>query len=73
MGTSDNIKKVLLNTKEVQIQWGICKSTLEKLRVYGGGPKFIKRGRSVFYTAESIQSWLASHQRSSTSDNGLEG
>lgn len=52
---------------------GIAASTLEKLRVYGGGPDFFKLGRSVVYDIAELDKWLASHQRHSTSDNGLEG
>jgi len=43
-------------------------STLEKLRVYGGGPPFFKMGRNVFYRINDLESWVGSKRRQSTSD-----
>ena len=43
---------------------------LAKLRLYGGGPTFIKAGRSILYRREDLDSWLASLSRLSTSDSG---
>lgn len=43
-------------------------STLEKLRLTGGGPVFIKAGRTVRYRKSDLDSWLNSHRRRSTSD-----
>ena len=37
----------------------ISKSTLEKLRVTGGGPPFRKWGKAVFYDHADLDGWLA--------------
>jgi len=43
-------------------------STLEKLRVYGGGPRFSKVGRSVRYHSSDLDQWLRSRVVGSTSE-----
>ena len=45
-------------------------STLNKLRIYGGGPAYVKIGRRVLYDLEELDRWLDSHRRASTSDLG---
>ena len=62
----------LLKTKDASTRLGISKSTLEKLRLTGGGPVFIKRGKSVFYTEQDLTEWLQANRRRSTSDPGPE-
>jgi|TARA_B100000315_G_scaffold31795_1_gene26823 predicted DNA-binding transcriptional regulator AlpA len=47
---------------------GMAKSTLEKLRVTGGGPPYLKIGRTVVYNVADLDEWLATKRRSSTSD-----
>ncbi len=49
---------------------GLTKSTLEKLRLTGGGPKFSKLGRTVVYDRNVLDEWVASRRRESTSDQG---
>ncbi|MGX0962749.1 putative DNA-binding transcriptional regulator AlpA [Bradyrhizobium japonicum] len=44
----------------------VSKSTLDKLRVYGGGPTYFKLGRSVVYAVADLDSWMASRRRSAT-------
>ena len=47
----------------------ISASTLAKLRVYGGGPAFLKLGRrTVVYERSALDSWLNSRRFESTSD-----
>ncbi len=43
---------------------------LNKLRCYGGGPVFLKIGKSVKYRKSALDAWLASRERQSTSDAG---
>ena len=43
---------------------------LATLRLYGGGPSFIKAGRSILYRREDLDKWLGSLCRLSTSDTG---
>jgi len=49
---------------------GISTSTLSKLRVFGGGPPFLKFGRRVVYDPSDLGDWAAQHRRISTSDLG---
>jgi excisionase family DNA binding protein len=56
-----------LRTKQAAAYTGITKSTLEKLRVYGGGSPYIRIGRVVLYDPVDLDAWLASHKRHSTS------
>ena len=51
---------------------GSTKSTLEKLRVTGGGPVFIKLGRTVVYDIDDLDAWLETKRRRSTSDKWIE-
>ena len=60
----------LLKTKDAAVRLGISKSTLEKLRLTGGGPVFVKRGKSVFYTEQDLAEWVHVNRRRSTSDPG---
>ena len=46
---------------------GVSVSVLNKLRVYGGGPAYLKIGRRVVYEASALEDWLASKRRLSTS------
>jgi len=49
---------------------GLSVSTLNKLRVFGGGPVFLKLGRRVAYDVTDLDAWLATRRRRSTSDDG---
>jgi excisionase family DNA binding protein len=46
---------------------GVSKSWLNKLRVSGGGPQFLKLGRRVVYEQQSLTAWIEQRRRSSTS------
>ena len=45
-------------------------SYLEKARVAGTGPAFLKLGRRVVYDVRDLDAWLESRRRTSTSDPG---
>lgn len=49
----------------------LSESSLEKRRISGDGPPFIKIGRRVLYYPSDIHRWLASKKRVSTSDVGV--
>lgn len=49
---------------------GLSVSTLNKLRVFGGGPVFLKLGRRVAYDIADLDRWLETKRRRSTSDDG---
>jgi hypothetical protein len=52
---------------------GYSVSHLAKLRLYGGGPSYLKLGhRTVMYDVRDLDAWLVSKRRRSTSDVGAE-
>lgn len=57
----------LLTTDEAAQRLGVSPNHLEKLRVVGGGPGFVKLGRAVRYEPAALQDWVASCRRRSTS------
>ena len=46
---------------------GLSPRTLQKHRVYGGGPPFRKFGRRVLYALEDLDTWADARMRESTS------
>lgn len=61
--------KRYLDTKAASEYTGISYSTLEKGRIFGGDyPPFLKIGRKVLYDINTLDAWMASHQRTSTSE-----
>ena len=59
-----------LRTRDAATYTVFAKSTLEKLRVTGGGAPYIRIGRVVLYDPDDLDAWLAAHRRKSTSDRG---
>ncbi len=49
---------------------GLSARTLEKFRITGGGPLFLKPNRRVVYDRDDLDSWLDGKRRRSTSDQG---
>jgi excisionase family DNA binding protein len=62
--------RAALKTDEAAAYVGSSSSTLEKLRVYGGGPAFSKLGRRVVYRTADLEAWLEQNRRRSTNDRG---
>lgn len=56
-----------LNVVAAAAHTGLSKSTLDKLRVYGGGPTYLKLGRKVVYDAVDLDAWLAGKRVANTS------
>jgi phage terminase Nu1 subunit (DNA packaging protein) len=46
----------------------VSERTLERWRVEGTGPAFVKAGRKVLYQPEDVDNWLAASRRQSTSE-----
>ncbi|BBF93424.1 helix-turn-helix transcriptional regulator [Blastochloris tepida] len=46
---------------------GLGKSTLDKWRCTGGGPRFSKLGARVVYAKPDLDQWVAANRRASTS------
>ncbi len=59
---------VLLTPKEAARMLKVSLSWLAKARMRGDGPSYIKLGRSIRYTEASLQQWMKSRQRLSTSE-----
>jgi predicted DNA-binding transcriptional regulator AlpA len=63
-------QRAVLKTPEAADYCGSSASTLEKLRIYGGGPMFAKLGRRIVYKVADLDAWLDQNRRRSTSDRG---
>jgi excisionase family DNA binding protein len=60
-----------MTTVDAAAYTGVSRSTLEKLRVFGGGPRYLKLGRLVRYRQADLEEWLSLRAVSSTSDRAL--
>ena len=58
-----------LNVAEAAKFANLGASTLNKLRLTGDGPSYIKLGRRVVYARDDIEGWMQSKRRRSTSDD----
>ena len=61
---------VLLNTAQAAVALGASPRTLERKRVVGGGPRYVKVGRLVRYLPSDLERWIKSRGRKTTSDDG---
>lgn len=57
-----------LETAEAAVYVGSTKKTLEKYRVVGGGPRFMKLGRKVVYQVSDLDAWSDARRFGSTSE-----
>jgi hypothetical protein len=57
-----------LNTDETAKRLRLSPRTLEKWRVTGSGPTFVKCGRRVVYRADDVDRWAEARRRHSTND-----
>ena len=48
----------------------LSERTLERLRLTGGGPLYVKAGRAVRYREADLEAWIAARVVSSTSAIG---
>ena len=69
---SDSVR--FLRTADAARRIGLSPRTLEKLRLTGEGPPFLRPPgrRFVVYALTDLDAWLASGRRRSTSDPGPE-
>lgn len=58
----------LLTVSEAARWAQVSESFLNKARVTGGGPTFLRLGRSIRYRVEDLQSWAVSRPAGSTSE-----
>jgi len=65
----DGAQNRRLRTPSAAEYLGLAVSTVEKLRVSGTGPRFIKAGpRAVVYDTRDLDAWLDERRQNSTSD-----
>jgi excisionase family DNA binding protein len=60
----------LLTQREAAGVLRLSERTLERLRVAGGGPVYVKAGRLVRYREADLENWIASRVVASTSEAG---
>ena len=68
-GISETSRR-MMRTAEAAAYCGSSASTFEKLRLFGGGPRYVKLGRRVVYHPADLDQWLNANRRASTSDKG---
>jgi predicted DNA-binding transcriptional regulator AlpA len=61
----------LLRTPEAARFLSLSHRTLEKHRIYGTGPAYLKIGGRVVYRIADLEAWAARGLRKSTSDPGV--
>lgn len=59
----------LLNQAEAAKLLRLSTRTMERLRLIGGGPLYVKCGRSVRYREADLEEWIAARVVSSTSES----
>jgi len=47
---------------------GLSATTLNKLRCYGGGPRYVRQGRSILYRQDWCDEWLVKGVARSTAE-----
>lgn len=63
----------LLKTSEAAEWLGLRPQSLEKLRIRGGGPPFVRlSGGAIRYQVEAIEKFISERVRTSTSDRALD-
>jgi len=60
----------LLNEKQAAAWLNVSVKTLQGWRYRGGGPKYVKLGRSVRYAMADLEAFVVASKRTSTSDTG---
>jgi predicted DNA-binding transcriptional regulator AlpA len=66
-GMKLNAETQIVNTKVAAAIADMSPRTLERKRVSGTGPKFLKLGKSVRYRISDIEDWLIANEHTSTS------
>jgi predicted DNA-binding transcriptional regulator AlpA len=57
-----------LTTKEAADRVRLSESALEKKRVAGTGPVFVRLGRSIRYEISALDDWIAAGRHKSTTE-----
>ena len=67
-GRDSEPTRSLLDTGRAARMLGMSGRTLEKWRILGIGPPYLKLGRRVLYSSTDLDAWLKSRRRQSTSE-----
>lgn len=59
----------LLDTQTLARKLGVRTNTLEKWRVRGDGPSYLRLGRRIAYDIRDVEAWLNTRRAASTSTN----
>jgi predicted DNA-binding transcriptional regulator AlpA len=70
MVPTENIASPKLRVAEAAGYLSVSKSWLDKKRLDGGGPEYLKLGRRVVYDLKDLEKWAASNRRQHTSETG---
>ena len=65
---SEPITNRRLRTADAASYCGLGKSTLDKLRLTGGGPTYSKLSSVVVYDVADLDAWIAANKYNSTSE-----
>jgi predicted DNA-binding transcriptional regulator AlpA len=57
----------LLTQREAALALRLSERTLERMRVNGTGPRFVKCNRNIRYQQQDLEQWIAGRVRISTS------
>ena len=60
----------LLSQREAAALLSLSERTLERFRVSGTGPKFVRLGRSIRYRPTDIEAYIAAGVVASTAEQG---
>ena len=67
--SSNDVPK-LLNVNEAAERLGVSVSFLNKARLHGDGPPYLKIASRVAYAPADLATWLDGRRRNSTSETG---
>ena len=66
---SSNVKTKLLTIQAAATHLGVHRSFLDRRRVAGGGPRYIRlSARVIRYDPDDLDEWLAGSRRANTSE-----
>lgn len=68
---NDTNTNVYLTTKELSKRWKINPNTIEHWRTQGFGPEFIRIGRKILYSLESVTTFENKRKAQNTAENKL--
>jgi predicted DNA-binding transcriptional regulator AlpA len=64
----ESLPPLYLNVVEAAEKLRLAVSTLNKMRVRGDGPPYLKLGRRVLYSEDDLRDWAEARTMKSTSD-----